>query len=425
MTDITEEEHSERGPSTAHRWIECPGSVLKSRGIPNVAGIEAARGTVFHEVAAMCVQHGLDPFGFVGLKILVPPHGEIEFDREMADNMLPGLDLIESYLTDKTILLVEKRVSLENWVGENEFGTADVTIIDVENWRITGLDWKYGAGVPVQPNRNPQAMLYLLGAWSDHAHDIFQEAVLAGDPSGATEAGAPWAEDVEVNIIIEQPRAPGGGGFWQTNMGYLLAEGERIRAAADLTQEPDAPVIAGEKQCTFCPAARVNACRERADYLLGMAMIHLDSIEAAPEEEIVLPKAIEPAARSRILLHRSQIKQYLDELHEEAYKDYEMGRPVPGMKMIAGRRPPRAWKDEKKAEAILKSRLGNDAYHPPKVISPTEAEKTVGKRTFREQYKRHVFEGEAKPVLVPEDNPGEALKNYLDYLPDPDIENLV
>ena len=54
--DIEEDAHSERGPSTAHRWRPCPASVRLSRGLPNTAGIEAAYGTVFHEVAALCLE---------------------------------------------------------------------------------------------------------------------------------------------------------------------------------------------------------------------------------------------------------------------------------------------------------------------------------------------------------------------------------
>lgn len=426
MTEIEpDSEHSERGPSTAHRWLACPGSVRLSRGIPNEAGIEAAYGTVFHEFAAFCVQHGLDPQGFVGATMVVEPHGVIEFDQEMADYMQNGLDLIESLLDEQTRLVVEKQVSLSEWIGPGEFGTTDVTIVDLQNWRITCFDWKYGAGVPVSPVRNEQAMLYVLGAWSEFARDLFQQAVFDRDPSGATEASAPWAEDIEVQIIIEQPRAPGGGGVWKTSMGYLLEEGRRIREGARLTEEPDAPFVPGEKQCKFCPAARENVCRTRAEHLLSLAHIDLDLIEMVPEAPLDLPKAITPEARSRILLHREQIKQYLDDLHAEAYHDYEAGREVPWLKMVEGRKPPRQWRDPAKAEMILRRRLGEEAFHDPKMLSPAEVQKTVGKRTYREHIHRHVDEGEAKQILVPEDDPRVPIKNSLDYLPDPDNDTLV
>ncbi len=417
------EEHSERGPSTAHRWTKCPASVRLSRGLPNTAGIEAARGTVFHEIAALCVEFGLDPAGFIGFEMEVEPHGMIEFDADMAHYMQPGLDLIESYRSDDCLMIVEKKVSLSEWVGEGEFGTTDLTIIDFANWRIICFDWKYGAGVPVSPIRNKQAMLYTLGAWSEVARDAFHQRVLEQAPHLED---APW-DDVEVVIVIEQPRAPGGGGVWKTDMHYLLAEGARIRAAADLTLEPDAPVVPGEDQCKFCKAAQYNTCTARAQHLLGMMGLALDEIETAPvEEPLVLERALSPEARSRLLRHAAQIKSYLDDLHKEAYHDAETGRPVPGLKLVEGRSLPRSWTDPTKAESILVKRLGEDAYAPRSILSPAQIEKVVGKKGFATSYARHVTKPDGKPILVSDEDPREARRSSTDYLPDSDdVENLV
>jgi hypothetical protein len=422
--DDEEIAHSERGPSTAHRWRKCPGSVRQSRGIPNSAGIEAAYGTVFHEFAAICIEQGLDPQGFVGATMVVEPFGELTFDQEMADNMLPGLDLIRAYMSvpgAKTI--VEKRVDLTYWVGPKEFGTTDCAVIDIENWRMVIFDWKYGAGVPVSPVRNDQALLYGLGTWTSHAHQMFSEYLM--DTHGDQALDAPWEDDIELIVIIEQPRAQGGGGVWTTTVGEMLAEGERIRIDAKATEDPDAPIIPGPDQCKFCPAAKAMACPEKPRFLLKLAGADFDDLEgdfqlgSAPQ----IPKAFTPEQRSQLLLHKAMFDKMFETLHESAYHDAEKGRPVPGLKLVPGRSGARAWKDEQKARPILQARFGDNAFSR-KLLSPTQIEEKVGKKEFGIRFKRHVKDSERKNVLVPVSDKRKAVRSYaqdFDDLLDDDL----
>jgi hypothetical protein len=426
MSDTDEIAHSKRGPSTAHRWRKCPASVRASAGHPNTAGIEAAYGTVFHDFAADCLEMGLEPHGFVGDGMEVEGFGWLEFDHEMADNMLAGLDLLWAMETDTTTLLVEKRVSLAEWVGEGEFGTTDAALLDPANWTITVFDWKYGQGVPVHPEENDQAILYALGTWSDIARDMFaEEARRRGiDP----DRNASWAEDIKVQVMIEQPRAPGGGGTWVTTMGHLLREGRRIREDAALTEDPDAPFVPGEKQCNFCPAARYNTCEARARWLTDLMGLEFDDLDTdfMVGEESVLRRAMTPEQRSQVLLSKGTIEKYLKQLQEEAYKDAEMGREVPGMKMVAGRRGKRSFVDPVRAEVILKKNLGDEAFLPRALISPPQLEKLVGKKQYREVYARYVQMGESRPILVPESDPGEPIRDALSDLPDaPDEDDVI
>ena len=407
--------HSEMGPSTAHRWRACPGSVALSRGIPNIAGMEAAYGTMFHEIAATCTEFFLDPQGFVGDQMEVKPHGMILFDQAMADHMLYGLDLLWALAdTPGCKMIVEKRVSLQRWVGEGEFGTTDCAIIDVVNRRIYVFDWKYGAGVPVSPIKNDQAILYFLGVWDDYAYEMFYNAQY--DEAGGAGAWeeAPWEDDIEVVIMIEQPRAPGGGGTWTTTVGYLLGEGRKIARDAKLAKSPEGALIfnPGPKQCQFCPAARENICAARAKLVLEEAGLDFDMLEEDfqfnLEPTIKHPRALTPKQRSQVIMHKPMIEKFLEQLHEEAYADAKMGRPVPGMKLVDGRNPPRKWKDEKRAEILLVHDLKDKAF-TKKLLSPTAVEETVGKREYKTRFDRWVNYGESKAILVPDTDKREAL----------------
>tara|TARA_Y100000593_G_scaffold83521_2_gene157527 strand:- start:29761 stop:30984 length:1224 start_codon:yes stop_codon:yes gene_type:complete len=392
-----------------------------SRGLPNTVGIEAAYGTVFHDYAADCAELGLDPQHFVGDGFDTGDgFGWLEFDQAMADNMLNGLDYLWAAAdVPGARMLVEKRVSLEHWVGKGEFGTTDAAIIDPLNWRLIVFDWKYGAGVPVDPFRNDQALLYALGTWTTFARAMFFDALC--EKHGAEEAeiadsqGAPWEDDIEVHIVIEQPRVAGGGGVWRTTMGEVLAEGELIRRDAKRTEDPDAPFNPGVKQCQFCPAARANVCKPRAEMVLRELGQDLDDLDLdfAAGAEMEFPKALTPEQRSQILLHKPLITKWLDQLHEEAYKDaMRQQDSVPGMKLVDGRNPPRKWRDEDKAEMILEHDFAHKAY-TKKLLTPTAVEDKVGKRVYRERFARLVDTGESKPQLVPATDKREALPDLM------------
>lgn len=414
-SDDDDIQHSEMGPSTAHRWRACPGSVALSRGIPNIAGMAAAEGTMFHEIAATCTEFFLDPQGFVGDQMEVAPHGMILFDQKMADHMLYGLDLLWALAdTPGVKMIVEKRVSLERWVGDGEFGTTDCAIIDVVGRRIYVFDWKYGAGVPVSPVRNDQAILYFLGVWDDYAYEMFYNAQYDAAGGAGIWEEAPWEDDIEVVIMIEQPRAPGGGGTWTTTVGELLGIGEKIKKDAKLAKSPEGALVfnPGPKQCQFCPAARVNICTARARMALEEAGLDFDMLEEdyslnlAPEMKH--PRALTPQQRSQVIMHKPMIEKFLEQLHEEAYADAKMGRPVPGMKLVDGRNPPRKWKDETRAQILLVHDLKDKAF-TKKLLTPTAVEETVGKREYKARFARMVDTGESKSILVPDTDKRAAL----------------
>jgi hypothetical protein len=418
------EAHSSLGPSAAHRYRRCPGAPNLEAQVPNKAGIEAAYGTCFHEAAAICLEFGIDPELLIGMKINVPPHGDIEFTNTMARHMQPGLDYMRAMIGPDDLFVVERRVNLEPWLGPKQFGTTDASVISLLGWKIVIFDWKYGAGHPVSPIENDQGILYFAGVWNDYAQDIF-------DPVAWEQGVDPWDagfyDSIEVQIIIEQPRAPGGGGIWVTNVGELLRRLEVIKADAAKTKDPNAPRIPGAYQCTFCNGKPF--CKEYQESILSHFDAKLDSLEEAFDEvqELTLPKAITPKARSQILLHRSMIESWLKDLHAAAYEDAENGREVPGMKLVDGRRSARAWKDEAKASIVMTKFLGEKAYNK-KLLSPTQVEEEVGKVEYRKRYEGFALLGDSKPQLVADEDNRKARADRMsrfDTALDDDAGNLI
>ena len=403
-------QHSKRGPSAAHRWRPCPGSVEAERDLPDDAGEEAIQGTVFHEYAADCVELGLMPHSLVGARMMCEDGAYREFTKTMAEKMMPGLIMLWAMADSPgAVLLVEQRLDLQYWVGEGEFGTSDACVIDLQRRKIVVFDWKWGIGVPVSPEWNDQAILYFLGCWTTFAHGIFEQDLLdnGGNPND------PWEDDIEVEVIIEQPRAPGGGGVWHTTVGELLAEGERVRRDAKATEDPNAPRVPGIKQCQFCKAGRANACLEKIEFMSEMVGIDLDELE----EDLMLGleptlpdlSALTPEQRTQIVLHAPMIKDWLDRLHDEAMEANKKDRgSTPGLKRVPGRNSPRGWVDPAKAEKVLEAKLKDRAFKK-KLLSPAQAEEELGREEYEATIQPFVRHGTPKPILVKESDPREAL----------------
>ena len=343
-----------------------------------------------------------------------------EFTAEMANKMVSGLDMVWALAdTPGAELYVERRVNLANWVGDDESGTADAFVINPIEWMLTTFDWKWGAGVPVSPEHNEQATLYTGGVWDTFAHDRFRDAYELGETGDKYQTWEEARDDIEVVIIIEQPRAPGGGGVWRTKLGPLLKELKRIRKLADQTLLPGQPRTPGEKQCKFCKAAFFNTCKTRIEYAADLIDLQLDELEddlmIGAEPDLVDRRALTPEQRSQILLHEKLITSLLKQLHEEAMEDASRGLPTPGLKRVPGRSGARRWKDANKAQILLEHDLKEEAW-TKKLRSPTMVEDEVGKAAYQTRYERHVVQGDSKPILVPETDPRAAIPSDDDLL---------
>lgn len=386
----TPTEHSSLGPSSWGRWVRCPGSVQAEAGIPDKAGYEAAEGTVFHELVSDCLDFGLEPEDFLGEGNGLEVDGFwIDYDEEMCLSAHDGLDFIRTYIDDPDCrVFVETRVDISPWTLPGQFGTADVVIVNIKERWVIVFDWKYGKE-PVYPQENYQAQGYCLGSWQTLFGELFE-----WDPSG-----------IEVTIVIEQPRVPGAGGAWKTTMQRVLEFGQHVKRQAVLSQEPDAPRHPGKEQCRWCRAR--DYCGAFAEWHLEMIGLEFDDLDAEEPPTLDPPEEVTPERRSMLLKMAPMIRQWLDALHKAAYHDAQLGNDVPNLKLVEGKHPARKYAENQqhKAETVLRKVLGSDAYHPPVLLSPAQAEKKLGKARYVELLDRFVDKGTPQPILVPvEDN---------------------
>lgn len=394
MTDQAQErEHAIRAPSAAAGWRRCKGKINAEAGLPDRVGREAAEGTIFHEHAELALRLGLGPKHFKqGLMQTIDGH-TVCFNEEMVEAMEPGLAYVYNRMleADDSILLVEQRVSIEEWTFEKRAkGTSDVIIIFPSLKLIIIFDWKYGK-ISVSPYRNDQMFLYCLGVWRDHAEKHFPGV----DPA-----------EINVEFTIWQPRVPGGGGTWPTTMAEVLEEGEKIKEDALATYEPDAPRTAGTKQCLYCKASAT--CVELAKFNLSQFDLHYHDLDTGIELDLEPPEpdfdAWTAERRSYVLLHWKTFKRWHDKLVEASLLDAAAGKPTPMMKAVrgnAGRRIYRA-SDKETVKGLLIKLLGRDKALVTELITPAVAEKLLGKKTYRAQLGDYVVTPPGKIIMVPE-----------------------
>lgn len=369
--------HARLSPSAAESWMTCFGYANAVAGLPNDSSEFAAEGTAAHQISELALATGLSPFDFIGMRQKIE-EWTFEWNEDDAEELAPGIDEIRGY---GGRFYGEHKVNLSRWLGPDQFGTLDRGIILPDLIIINDLKW--GRGVPVSPVKNKQLMIYALGFWDNIARHV----------SDAT----------KFRIEIDQPRCSGGGGKWETTLEELLGFGDEAKAAAEKSNDPNAPRVASAKGCFWC--RRKNApggCATYEEFNLDLIGMSFEDVDTAImlNEPPTLSKGITPERRSYLLEHRKMFEGWLEDMHVSCIDDALAGRPTPGLKAVDGRRPPRKWNDPGKAELTFKPILG-DGLFISKMKSPTQVEKEIGKEDFKE-YDALVDTGQPKPVLVPE-----------------------
>ena len=246
-----ERDHALLSASSAHRWLKCTKSARLEEQFPDTTSEAAKEGTLAHELAELKVRNYFKP-GDVSKRKLTFAIKKFKEDPLWDDEMLIHTDTYIDYIRDVSIKLpatpfveVEKRVDFSDYVPEG-FGTADCIMIQGNTLFV--IDFKYGKGVPVSAEENPQMMLYALGAY---------EACKILYP----------IERIRLGIV--QPRLPDGISEWECTLEELLQFGDYAKERATLAFAGEGEFAPGEKTCKFCRAKK--QCRARSDHNVKMA----------------------------------------------------------------------------------------------------------------------------------------------------------
>lgn len=322
------------GGSTAKRVIACPGSVeLVAKMPPQPSSSYADEGTLLHDTIADILDGKGTPESYLGRK-----HNDIVLTQDLIDRKLT-VALTALMEVDPNL---EMEYAVESRVGFGDllpdvFGSTD--LLGRIGDRAIVLDWKFGDGVAVSAEENPQLLFYAAAAMR----------------TAATEWAFDGAKEVEL-IIVQPPYVK----RWLTTIDRVKAFEDQLVAAVKVALKPDAPLASGD-HCKWCAAKPVCPVMTGAvDRALK------EQLDALPLDQI-----------GHYMNQLPQIEAFLKDLQQLAHWLIEEGKTIPGWKLV-NKRATRQWVDEDKAVAFLSS-AGVEAWADPKPISPAVAEKALKK----------------------------------------------
>lgn len=372
------DQHARISPSAAERWLSCPASIRMGELVGKVESSSpyAEEGTAAHALGEM-LAHGTVKTKAHGHTINAATRRwrakyriDDETEAEMQLHIKGYLEFIVERMKvyPNTELLLEQRMDTG---VPNCWGTSDAVLVSPRHVEI--IDLKYGQGIRVDAEENPQVMLYGVGAL-----DMF------GDVLGETEI---------VTMTIYQPRL-------QHTSSYSLTPTE-LRAWRDNVAAPrarlaltdDAPFGPSAEACRWCPAS--GQCKAQlakvAETEFGTDPDLLDEDELAAE-----------------LGKTKLIRQWLEALEAAALeRAFGQGKIIPGYKVIAsgGRR---VISNQEAAVAMLeqvareRSQPGLMKLIKHQLAGIGELEKALGKDDFNAIVGPFVIKTEGRPSLVPE-----------------------
>lgn len=360
-------DHAKLAPSASHRWIECHGSVQLCAMVEPRDTSYAREGTFAHEIAAKCLIKGKNALSYLNIK---SDNGEFTVDEEMANHINDYVEFIEAL---RVMWGGEPMIETRVKVSDHIWGTADVILLSSDGKTLHVIDLKYGRGKVVLAEGNYQALCYALGALNH--------------------LGAAAAALVEtVHIHIFQPRA-GGDAWreWEVTMAGM-------ESARDKLLEAERLIVAGSNTlktggwCQFCDAAA--QCPKRAEEAREVARDVFADNSPPPVESLTTEQI------ARIIELTPRLEDWIKAIHDLAVKKLERGEKVPGYKLVE-KIGNRKWKDEKATSDALVL-YGINPFNEPKLITPAEAERRLGKAGVKLSVSSLVERPVTGQALVPE-----------------------
>ncbi|MDU4831131.1 MAG: DUF2800 domain-containing protein [Actinomyces sp.] len=374
------ETHALLSASSAHRWLNCTPSALLEAGKPDKDSTASLEGTAAHALAEWKLTEML------GRGPGARPqsaYDTLEMDEHTSAYVIHVNQLLDDHEGPSRVF-IEQRLDYSKYAPDG-YGTGDCVIIS--DGLLDIVDFKYGQGVLVEAEQNPQLKLYALGAL-----EAFQDIYRVD----------------QVRATIFQPRRDNTVRV-EYSRSELVEWGEQtVKPAAALAAKGKGEFKAGP-WCQFCKLA--PTCRARAEENLKLARLEFKPGPELSDEEV-----------AQVLRQLPDLTKWAAEVEKYATQAaVSQGKQWEGMKLVAGRSV-RKYADENQViQAARDAGYKDGDIFEQKLITLTRMEKLVGKKQFTQIFDGLVVKPEGKPTLVPMSDRRKALDLAA---PEQEFENL-
>lgn len=360
--------HAKLSASGAKKWMNCPGSVALEAQMPDKPSEFAAEGTTAHALGEAKIRLAVKEYTRAKYHRAIR---DLSVDEEMEEYTDSYRDFVLEQLnetkreTPDAQLYLETRLAFSNYVPDG-FGTGDCIILGNSTLKI--IDLKYGKGVTVEAENNPQLRLYALGA---------------------LEAFGYLYDFTDVELTIFQPRKDNIA-TERLTVKELLEWGESIKPLARKAFDGTEECFAGVHCDTgFCKARAV--CRAYADKKLELAKYDFQKPNRLTLEEV-----------SEILDQSESLSKWAALVKDWALEEALQGAEIPGYKVVEGRSNRAFTRSDTEVAHILTANGFPDDDIWPRKLKPLGAlEKYLGKKDFDRILGGVVDKPIGKPALVP------------------------
>lgn len=273
--------HTVASPSALHRLMRCPGSAVLCKSVPEQSSKYAEEGTLFHSVMEYILKSKLgEQVTNKWVRIYIETYSTIVLEKEAVDEMVDCVQEATQWFNlnfvNATQIIAETRLPM--YYSDRDYGTADVIVLFDD--RLVIVDWKYGKGVDVSPNNNPQLISYAVSALkylSSQHIDI--------------------RKFKEIETIIYQPRIYTGETVksYKYAMQELVQQAKHIKEAVDkvyalYSKSVNSKIVkenlsASDEACKFCPAKMIcKAYAKQGTELLGDLISEKERLQKHPDD---------------------------------------------------------------------------------------------------------------------------------------------
>lgn len=377
------EEHALLSASSSHKWLMCPPSVRLEEQFESKTSSYMAEGTLAHAICELKARNYF--IETMTKRKFNSEMKKLKQDENYQEEMDGYTDVYIDYLKEiamrsgiKPTVAIEMKVDYSKYAKEG-FGTADCLMLVGKDLYV--IDFKYGKGVPISSEENPQLKLYALGALEKYKI-IYQIE--------------------NIHLCIVQPRLNNISEYELKREDLEKWGNEVVIPMAKKAYLGIGDYASGE-HCRFCKAK--GCCAARADKNLkaieDFKPLEYDKKQKNTSLDKVAKGILTNSEIGTILTQITDVESWVKDLRSYALDCILKGENVDGWKAVAGRSNRVLVEQDKAFKVITDYGIDEALLYERKPLSITELEKLLGKKEFEKLVGDYIEKPKGAPTLAP------------------------